>query len=224
MKDRLKKIPVIGKIALSVKKAISPKPKFNSQEYWKYRYKNGGNSGVGSYDNLAEFKGEVLNNFVAKNNIQSVIELGSGDGNQLKYFDFPEYIGFDISEHILDQCQKIYKDDQTKSFKNMKDLSGHKSELSLSLDVIYHLIEDEVYEEYMKGLFNCSSKYVIVYSINDDDDGKQSEHVKPRKFTEWVEKHHPEFKLTEHIPNKFPLSEKNKNNTSFADFYIFSKE
>ena len=43
----------------------------NSREYWEKRYASGGNSGAGSYNYLAEFKAEILNNFVTENNINS---------------------------------------------------------------------------------------------------------------------------------------------------------
>src|SRR5437899_4317923 len=55
------------------------------------------NSGLGSYDKLAEFKAEVLNGFVKENTIKSVIEYGCGDGNQLKFAEYPSYLGFDVS-------------------------------------------------------------------------------------------------------------------------------
>ena len=38
-----------------------------------------------------------------------------------------------------------------------------RAELALSLDVIYHLVEDTVYESYMGQLFDSATKYVIVY-------------------------------------------------------------
>ena len=54
-------------------KSIEPKKSSNSvfiknsHEYWEKRYASGGNSGAGSYNYLAEFKAEILNNFVTKN-------------------------------------------------------------------------------------------------------------------------------------------------------------
>lgn len=45
---------------------------FNSKLYWEARYKNGGNSGAGSYNKLALFKAEIINEFIKKNNIKSV--------------------------------------------------------------------------------------------------------------------------------------------------------
>jgi hypothetical protein len=47
-----------------------------SAKYWEQRYQRGGNSGAGSYDNLAKFKAKILNNFVKENHIKSVIEWG----------------------------------------------------------------------------------------------------------------------------------------------------
>lgn len=45
---------------------------FDSRQYWEERYRNGGTSGEGSYNRLAEFKAKVLNDFVQCNNIKSI--------------------------------------------------------------------------------------------------------------------------------------------------------
>ena len=47
-----------------------------------------------------------------------------------------------------------------------------KADLSLSLDVIYHLVEDDVFEYYMRTLFEASNGYVIIYA-SDSDDGQR---------------------------------------------------
>ena len=46
---------------------------FSSKDYWEKRYAEGGNSGYGSYNNLAKFKAEVINNFIIKNKIYNRI-------------------------------------------------------------------------------------------------------------------------------------------------------
>ena len=56
---------------------------FNSRNYWNQRYLKGGNSGNGSYNNNAIFKGEIINKFIKNKNIKSLIDFGVGDGNQL---------------------------------------------------------------------------------------------------------------------------------------------
>ncbi|RBQ23399.1 hypothetical protein ALNOE001_09800 [Candidatus Methanobinarius endosymbioticus] len=147
----------------------------------------GKNSGEGSYNFLANFKAEVINEFISKNNIENVIEFGSGDGNQLSLSNYPNYIGFDVSESVVNKCIKKFKED-TKKFLLLDKYAGEKADLTLSLDVIYHLIEDNIFEEYMDRLFNASKKFVIIYSSNDNDLENIAAHVKHRKFTDYIEK------------------------------------
>ena len=83
----------------------------SSKDYWEERYANGGNSGPGSYNHLAKFKAFVINDFVKKNNISTVIEWGSGDCNQLTLANYKNYIGFDVSQTAVKICQnKFYND------------------------------------------------------------------------------------------------------------------
>lgn len=189
LKNMIKKTPIVGGM-LSYIYAKALKIRFHgSKEYWEERYKTGGNSGQGSYGKLAEFKAEVINSFVKENKINSVVELGCGDGNQISLFDFPKYIGLDISEAAVNLCRERFMKDKTKSFflYNPEDLEKNKSlykaELSLSLDVIYHLVEDRTFDLYMKNLFSCAEKFVIIYSSNTDKNPKGiPPHIKHRKF------------------------------------------
>ena len=196
---------------------------FDSKRFWENRYKNNGNSGCGSYGHLAEFKAIVINNFVYKNNINSIIDYGVGDGNQLKLINTEniKYIGIDISPTVIENCKKIFIDDETKTFLLDNDINSQFADLVLSCDVIYHLIEDNVYEKYMKNLFNMSKKYVIIYSKNEDINHTQ--HVKFRKFTNYIQKNFKEWKCIRYIPNKYPQKKIGQYNdeTSPSDFYIF---
>ena len=94
--------------------------------------------------------------------------------------------------------------------------------MCLSLDVIYHLIEDDVFKLHIQNLFNFSQKYVIIYSSNKNEE--QTKHVKHRKFTNYIEKNIKNWELIKHIPNKYPYNPKDPENTSFADFYIYKKK
>ena len=44
---------------------------FNSNKFWNDRYVKGQNSGAGSYNELAQFKADIINNFIEKNQIKS---------------------------------------------------------------------------------------------------------------------------------------------------------
>ena len=118
-----------------------------SAEYWEQRYKQGGNSGTGSYNHLAKFKAEVLNQFVKEKQINSIIEWGCGDGNQLSLAEYPSYLCYDVSKTAIEICNQKFQDDKTKDFiwcgeENFTD--NKTAELVLSLDVLFHLLEDDI--------------------------------------------------------------------------------
>jgi len=176
---------------------------------------------VGSYDKFAEFKAQVLNSFVAGRGVRSIIEFGSGDGQQLRLARYPKYIGYDVSATAIANCRQLFLGDATKSFELMKDYRGERAAMAMSLDVIYHLVEDQVFHQYMETLFSSAERYVVIYSSNKDiPQGYDGLHVRHRKFTEWIDKNMPKWKLLEHIPNKYPYKGDYREG-SFADFYIF---
>lgn len=197
---------------------------FDSKAYWQDRYAKKGNSGPGSYGRLAEWKAMIINDFIKKKQVRTVIELGCGDGNQLKHANYIEYSGYDASDYAVNLCRSTFKKDSTKKFANISELvpTVTRAELGLSLDVIFHLIEDEIYEDYMKKLFQVSTKYVIIYSSNYE--GYVEKHVKCRRFTDWVEKNtQNQFQQTAYIPNIYPFDTERPNDTSMCDFYIFER-
>jgi hypothetical protein len=219
-------IPVLGPAAVKVKKAVFGQKKFpGSAEYWETRYATGGNSGAGSYSNLAQHKAEVINSFVKEQGIQTVIEFGCGDGNQLLLGEYPHYIGLDVSPTIIRKCMAMFEDDKTKSFfvydsrafRDRQDV--YKMDLAMSLDVLYHLIEDEVFEKYMHHLFDSASKYVLIYSSNFHK--SQQHHEIDRVFTDWVAANRPDWEFWKMIDNKFKADGTDPNHSSKADFYFF---
>ena len=196
---------------------------FDSSEYWEDRYLHGGNSGAGSYSNLAEFKAKIINEFVQKHNVKSIIDFGCGDGNQLSLAKYDKYLGFDVSKTAVDLCRKKFAGDNSKEFRLMQNYNGEKAELTLSLDVIFHLLEDSVFDNYMKTLFGASEKFAIIYSSNKRG-AKWVKHVRHRKFTDWIEKNAADWKLLEFIANPYHTDGDGSDpNTSFADFHIFGK-
>jgi hypothetical protein len=212
----------IKSIIARLKRRIPRLDGFSSQDYWADRYNLGGNSGPGSYGRLAEHKALVLNELIRSNNITSVIEFGSGDGNQLTLAEYPHYVGYDISPMAVNACRKLFKDDETKKFFLASEYDGRKADLAMSLDVIFHLTEDHVFDEYMCRLFDASSHFVVIYSSNQIAPiAPASMHVRHRRFTSWIEQHiSPQWELVDRIPNPYPYNGDYKS-TSFSDFYIY---
>ena len=228
LKNRIKNTLIgtpLEPIARSIYKQFSQRGKLDfttSSDYWEQRYLDGGNSGAGSYGRLALYKAEVLNDFVAQHEIDSVIEFGSGDGNQLNHAKYPAYTGVDVSKKAVLDCQARFAEDTSKTFVTLAAYEGQKADLALSLDVIYHLVEDATYENYMETLYDAANRFVIVYTSNKNEQ-HEAEHVRHRRFTDWVDQKRKDFRLTAHLPNRFPFDTKNPDNTSFADFFIFER-
>jgi len=111
----------LGDLARRVQRRLSevvrPSKQFpGSAKYWEDRYGTHGNSGVDSYGKFAAFKAEVINTFVADRGVQSVIEFGCGDANQLMLARYPTYAGYDVSDTAVRQCCTMFAGDQTKTF------------------------------------------------------------------------------------------------------------
>jgi predicted O-methyltransferase YrrM len=225
IKQLVKKTPVVRNIARKIMQmtATHRQSGFVSSDYWEQRYKGKGNSGGGSYNRLSEFKAKVLNDFVSSNGVGTIIEFGSGDGSQLLLAEYPKYIGVDVSKTAIQSTRETFKEDVNKRFVHFDELENEEqADLSISLDVVYHLVEDAVYEDYMRRLFDAAIKFVIVYSSNTDQ-RPDSVHVKHRQFTDWVERNRPDFKLTSVLKNPYPEDIRDLDNTSFADFFFFER-
>ncbi len=215
----------IGKFFSNLFKRNTPAIEFkNSAQYWEERYQKNKTSGPGSYGRLAEFKAEVLNDFVEQNSIDKVLEFGCGDGNQLQLAEYPTYIGVDVSETAIEICKELFKNDPGKRFYVAQEYKkrNEKAPLVLSLDVLFHLIEDAIFDGYMYHLFDASTKYVIIYSSNYND--HSDIHVKSRKFTDWIDTNLEEdWQLKQFIKNRYPFKKGDTRNTSMADFYMYEK-
>jgi len=224
MKSAIKSIPIIGPIAGGVVRLFKRSRFDGSTDYWEQRYAAGGNSGAGSYNRLAQFKADVLNGFVASHGIEFVIEFGSGDGSQLDLARYPSYVGVDVSRTAIEATRKRFAYDRSKQFLHISEVPADlKADLSLSLDVIYHLVVDPTFEAYMNALFAAASRFVVIYS-SDKDERPRAPHVRHRRFTDWIAKHQPDFALKERVANAYPFDERDPDNTSFADFYIVERQ
>lgn len=183
---------------------------------------------MGSYGDFAAFKAEVLNGFVHHNNVQSVIEFGSGDGNQLTLADYPRYLGVDVARSAVEQCRAKFHDDSSKSFVSMDDYQRQTAELSLSLDVVYHLVEDAVFQSHLQQVFSAATRFVILYCSNvapeqlEKRNAQSAVHVRHRDVTGYVAATFPTWKLMQHLPNRYPYNWDTAEG-SFSEFFIYQK-
>lgn len=195
-KDMVRPLPGVRRLSLLRLRLGFP----GSADFWERNYAGGGTSGNGSYGTMADSKAGFLNKFVRERDVSSVIEFGCGDGNQLSLASYPCYTGLDVSRAAIGLCKDRFAGDPDKSFflydgDCFVDRAGlFTADLAISLDVIYHLVEDQVYETYMTHLFAAAGRYVVVYTSNTTI-GDTAPWVRHRKFSEWVDGHCPQWHL-----------------------------
>lgn len=193
-----------------------------SAAYWDQRYLRGGNSGAGSTGRLAAFKAATVNRLVADNAIGSVLELGCGDGRQLALANYPSYVGVDVSPACVALCRERFVTDMTKRFLVAGTEDPEMADLVLSLDVIFHLVEDDVFQTYMTSLFARARRLITIYA-SDCDQTTGDAHVRHRSVSAWVARHAPEWERVAHIANPYPYDAARPGDTSHADFHIFAR-
>jgi hypothetical protein len=185
----------------------------NSLIYWNERYKKGETSGKGSYNDYAKFKAKIINDILKNNNINNVIDFGCGDGNQLNLYDLDqiEYHAYDVSKSLINKLRIQYP--LYKFYYYEDKMLIPSCDLTMSIDVIYHLVEEDIYQNYLKLLFEKSNNYVLIYSTNYDHDPKN--HIKHRIFTKDIEENIVNFKLINQVKNEYNIN---------ADFFLYKKK
>jgi SAM-dependent methyltransferase len=166
----------------------------------------------------------VLNDFVEAYRITSLVEFGCGDGQQLALARYPRYLGLDVSPTTLQRVANRFANDPTKSFLRYDpacyaDPAGFiTADVSLSLDVIYHLVEDDVYRGHLRHVFAAGRRFVVLYTSDADrlpGPERTAPHVRHRPVVSDVARDYPAWRLRERIPNPY--------DTSLADFLIYER-
>lgn len=189
-----------------------------SRLYWEQRYARGGNSGAGSSGLLAAYKAAVVNRFVETQGITSILELGCGDGTQLRLAQYPDYLGLDISPSAVAHCQAVFAEDSRKKFAvyepDQFKPGDFQADMALSMEVIFHLTEEKIYHLYLQHLFACARRWVVIFSSNADDSAQSSfPHFKQRRFLPDIP---PGWTLQQQLANPHAA-------ISVSEFFIFEK-
>ncbi|GMG83322.1 hypothetical protein LNKW23_25350 [Paralimibaculum aggregatum] len=194
---------VLGRIV----ERLRPRPaaragEFSSAAYWDGRYRSGGNSGSGSYGKFAEYKAAAINAHVAEHGLTRAIEFGCGDGNQAALLEIADYTGIDISPKAVALCREKLGHLPGRHFFETADRGAYSGtyDLALSLDVIYHLVEDEVFDRYMADLFDHAGGHVMIYA-SDHDEQTPDSHVRHRRHSAWVAANRPDWTCAARLEN-----------------------
>lgn len=228
VRETIKATPVLGELASTAARRYRTSHFPGSAAFWERHYAAGRDSGPGSFGHLADFKAEVIADVCAEQRIASVVEWGCGDGNQLAKLTVPRYLGLDVSRSAIEGCIRRFGGDPDKSFAWYEpgaflDNAGFlRADLALSLDVIYHLVEDLTFTTYLRLLFRSARRHVLIYSTDVDGLRHSEPHVRDRKFSSWVASNEPDWRLQRTIRNPYPFTGVEEAG-SLSDFFLFSR-
>lgn len=151
-------------------------------DYWERRYLDGKRgSGRGARGAEAERKAAFVNALIAKYHINRIIDWGCGDGEVARLLSCRRYTGLDVSPAAIALCERTVQLPRRTwvRFNGWVRPELPNAQLSLSLDVIFHLTEERYYKRHLKLLFGAAP-LVCIHSSNHDEEGEA--HVLHREF------------------------------------------
>jgi trans-aconitate methyltransferase len=169
----------------------------NVAAYWEQRYRAGKRgSGPGSRGQEARAKAAFINALVAEHHVTRIIDWGCGDGVVAGMVRVRRYIGLDVSETAIELCRQRCASHRRHwlHFDGLTAPPLPPAGLALSLDVIFHLVDEALYRRHLELLFG-SAPLVAVHSSNRDEAGQP--HVLHRAFVRdvpdgWEVLHRPD--------------------------------
>ena len=141
--------------------------KFDNQKFWNDRYKNNPKlgSGPGSRGQNAKMKRDYLDNLIAENKIETVLDYGCGDLNCLTVDAIPIYYGVDTSDVVL-QKNKI----NFPQHKWLSSVGEIKKDLKFQLivcnDVLIHQDTREKFDKIFNNCLELSEAYFVFTVLN----------------------------------------------------------
>lgn len=164
---------------------------YSERTYWEARYASGGNSGAGSYGPEGQWKTEQVRYAAVKHAVESILDLGSGDGamadSLFRALPKVAYRGVDIAPSAVARCKKDAPPNATFEVGDFTDpdFSG-EADLVLCLDVLFHLHDQEAHDAATAAILRSFRKVAVVAawnpSIVKEYKGKFAEHTFYRPF------------------------------------------
>lgn len=152
-----------------------------STDYWENRYRFGGTSGKGSRGKFATMKGRLVNFAAAQYKVESLLDLGCGDGTVANLIE-GDYLGLDPSPSAVRLARGVAPQHTFEVYRHPIEVR----ECHMSLDVIRHIMDDHAYHHHIADLFSAS-RIVMVWSS--DVDHYWSPHERERHWTLDIPKH-----------------------------------
>ena len=150
--------------------------KIYKEAHWGQGSINGGSSGHGSSPEMNKEYINYLNNFIKKNNIQSIVDIGCGDWQIMNHINLLniDYSGFDVAEEVINRNNNLYKTSTTNFYKT--ELGEYynypKADLLICKDVLQHLDYQNI-----NNILTQLDKYEDVIIINDFSENTVNQNI-----------------------------------------------
>ena len=155
--------------------------KMKTKNYWNSRYNAGGNSGYGSYGEQKDKKLGWLKDL----DFDHITDIGCGDfhfSNELLKLHPASYTGFDISGAIVEKNKVRYPEHKHDFYNYESGMNLPKSDLVICLDVLFHIYEEDEYEEMLHTLKTLPTKYLAVTAYEREQKDGVGHHIHIRDF------------------------------------------
>jgi hypothetical protein len=107
-----------------------------------------------------------------------------------------------VSEQSVSLCRARSASDSSKSFALYRPDIAVRAELSPSLEVIFHLVEDDVFESYMNDLFQAAERFVAICTT-DNERPSSFPFMRHRRYSAWVADNFPQWTLFQQVDAQF---------------------
>lgn len=132
----------------------------SEHNYWESRYQSGGTSGIGSIGKGKAWKWGIIDHYAP--NIQSVVDVGCGDLSFWSGRKCEDYTGIDVSSTILERNKSSHPEWRFILSSSDKFLNGLKRECVFCFDLLFHIIDEDVFVNTLHNICRYSSHYIFV--------------------------------------------------------------
>ena len=141
---------------------------FDNELFWNMRYEFFPNlgSGIGSRSDTLLFKQTLLACTVEGFTNKRVVDVGCGDLELTKTFNFQEYIGYDVSAEAL-KIAKSHRSDWIFIQGSIVDYPQESADLVICLDVLIHQKTKAEYLQLIEALANVTRGRLIISGYED---------------------------------------------------------
>lgn len=139
----------------------------NNALFWNLRYALSPElgSGVGSRGDILKYKKRLIKYLTYDFKNKNIIDVGCGDLELTKEFDFENYLGLDISEESLKICKNKRPDWKFENI-SITDDSVKEADLVMCFDVLIHQSSLSDFKEMISSIVSKSQNRVIIGAYN----------------------------------------------------------